>query len=527
MESTSRTPLLCKDEEKSELVDREKILNELRNYKEEVSSGRGKCILLKGEIGIGKTRLVEEFLNDCSNEKFEVLWGRGLYYEGTQPFLPFDRAFAEYFERQKGDVEEKDTKDSTKNEPANSKQSNGKPMSFLAGGEDDFLETPPDIDREDLELNSVTEVFKEDKWKNWKMTLQKKDMIFSKITELLKDMSHYQPIALFIDDLQWIDKSSANLINHLAGNIRENRILLLGAYRDGELQCKHPPFKDSLRRMREEKLVDIIELPRFDQESTSEFVKDYLGREKISGDFFQWIYRESEGNPYYVKEILDLMKKEGFIFFPSTTDNLEKRLSEMDIPSSIKEITNRKMEGLDNEEKNVLRFASLLGTEFDFDILEKTVKIDTLELADILENLENRCLIEEVDDKTGEVLYRFHHSQTRKVIERDMSQSRKKIFYKIIGEALEESQKSEIKDYYSKLCKCFFEGKNFKKCYEYSKKAGEEALRRSDRTAAVNHFESALQALRKAKDIEDMEEKEQEISKKIGGTIEIFYREEF
>jgi len=528
MKSKARIENLHK-ENNSEIIGRNEILNELQNYKEVVSSGEGKCILLKGEIGVGKTCIAEEFLSDCSDGDFEVLWSRGLYYEGTQPFLPFDRAFAEYFERQKRDMEEEDIEESAENKSVNSKKSNGTPMGFLAGGSDDFLETSIDIDQEDLDLSSVTGVFKEDKWKNWKIMLQKKDMIFSKITTLLKNISQYQPIAFFIDDLQWVDKSSANLINHLAGNIREDRILLLGAYRPGELHCDHPPFKDALRRMKEEKLLDIIEVPRLDQELTSEFVKDYLDREKISENFLRWIYSESEGNPYYAKEILDLMRKEAFISLPSLNENLEGRLSEMKIPSSIKEITCRRIEGLENKEKNVLRFASLLGTEFDFNILEKAINIDSIELADILEDLEDRCLIEEVENRKGDILYRFHHYQTRKVIEREMSRSRKKIFHKIIGDALEESQESEIKDYYGKLSKCFYEAKNFKKSYEYSKKAGEAALRRLDRPAAIDHFERALETLRKAKDadIEDIEEKEKEISKKIGGTIEIFYRKEF
>jgi len=453
------------------------------------------------------------------------LWGRGLYYEGTQPFLPFDRAFAEYFERQNLDVEE-DKEESTKNGSAESKESNGKPMSFLTGENNDFLETTTHIDQEGM-FNRVTELFKEDKWKNWKLMLQKRDMIFSKITELLKDMSQYQPIALFIDDLQWVDKSSAQLINHMSRNIKEDEILLLGAYRPGELHCDHPPFKDTLRRMKEEKLVEIIELPRLDQESTSEFIKEYLGREKLPGNFLQWIYRESEGNPYYVTEILDFMRQEGFISLPSSTENIEERLSQMKIPSSIKEITRRRMEDLDNEEKNVLRFASLLGTEFDFHILEKVVNIDSIELADILEDLEKRYLIKEVYDTAAEVLYRFHHYQTRKVIEREMSRSRKKIFHKIIGEALEESQESEFEDYFGELGRHFCEAKNFKKSYKYFKKAGEAAQRRSERQVAIGHFEEALKALRNAKDIEDVEEKEQQISKKIAGTIELFYRKEF
>ena len=171
MEARSRTPMLYKREVNCGLIDREKILNKLQKYKEVVSSGQGKCIFLKGEIGVGKTRVAEELLKDCTEGNFEVLWGRGLYYEGTQPFLPFDRAFAEYFERQNLDVEE-DKEESTKNGSAESKESNGKPMSFLTGENNDFLETTTHIDQEGM-FNRVTELFKEDKWKNWKLMLQK------------------------------------------------------------------------------------------------------------------------------------------------------------------------------------------------------------------------------------------------------------------------------------------------------------------------------------------------------------------
>ncbi len=473
-------------------VDRDEILMELDHYRELVVSGEGMCVFLRGETGVGKTRVAEEFIKYCDDSGFEVLRSRCLYYESTEPYLPFYEALDEYI----GEEEEREETmgPGFMGQPAPSGSTDGIPMSFIVGEEEKQDEVHEDASFSDQQ-----------------------DMMFNRITDLLVDISKDHPVVFFMDDLQWIDDSSAQLLHHLARNISDERIFLLGAYRPEELRYEEerPPLKDTLDRMKEERILEIINISRLDQQSVSQLIKNYLQREDLPEEFTWTLYRESEGNPFYVIEILNSMMQEGVIDPHSFTWDPHEELSDIKIPSSIKDITSRKIEGLSKDEKKVLMFASLLGTEFNFQILEEVVDMDVIQLLDVIDSLKDQGLIEEMGGDEEE-LYRFHHLQTRTVLYEEMGRSRKRVSHRKIGEILERIYEDELEDHYFELSRHFFEGKDYKKAYDYSKKAGERALQGLDISTAIDHFKKALESVRKSKKIDDAEEKGFELLKRIG-----------
>jgi|GEM_PF-665207 len=475
-------------------VDRDETLMELDHYRELVVSGEGMCVFLKGETGVGKTCVAEEFLKYCNKNGFEVLRSRCLYYESTEPYLPFYEALDQYIGEEKEEVEEEAMGPGFIGQATPSSSSDATPMSFIVGEEDDENEVHKDTSLSDQQ-----------------------DMMFNRITDLLVDISKDRPVVFFMDDLQWIDDSSAQLLHHLARNISNERIFLLGAYRPEELlhEEERPPLKDTLDRMKEEKILDIINISRLDQRSVSQLVKNYLQREDLPEEFTWTLYRESEGNPFYVIEILNSMMQDGVIDPHSFKWDPHEELSDITIPTSIKDITSRKIEDLSKEEKKVLMFASLLGTEFNFQILEEVVDMDVIQLLDLIDSLKDQGLIEEVGEDEEE-LYRFHHLQTKTVLYEEMGRSRKRVSHRKIGEILERIYEDELEEHYFELSRHFFEGKDYKKAYDYSKKAGERALQGLDFSTALDHFQRALKSVRKGKKIDDPDEKGFELLKRIG-----------
>ncbi|MFP3872201.1 MAG: tetratricopeptide repeat protein [Candidatus Aenigmatarchaeota archaeon] len=492
MRPTSRD----QNNDRHRFVDRKEVLTELDHYKDRVSSGEGRCIFLKGETGVGKTRVAEAFLEECESSGFEVLKSRCLYYESSQPYLPFYEALGEYIERderKKEEVEE-DVGPGFIGQAAATSTEDATPMSFIGGGgEEDEIEETSFSDRQ--------------------------NMMFHRVTDLIIDLSKERPVVFFMDDLHWIDDSSAQLLHHLARNISDERVMLFGAYRPEELRYEEerPPLKDTLDRLKEEKVLDIVELSRLDQHALSELVKEYLGREDLSDDFFWTLYRESEGNPFYAIEIVESLMQEGVIDPQSFIWDPEEALSEMSIPSSIKEMTSRKIEDLEKDEKKVLMYASLLGTEFDFQILERVVDMDVIELLDVVDSLETRGLIEEVERPGQKEVYRFHHTQTKTIINEDMGKSRKRVSHKKIGEILEDFYENELERHYFELSRHFFEGRDYEKAYGYSKKAAENALQGLDIATAIDLFERALKSLRKTGSLGAQDDEEYEVLRRLGG----------
>jgi len=475
-------------ESEATFVDREEELNELDHFKDIVASGEGRFVLLAGETGVGKTRLAEKFLERCEEDNFNVFKSRCLYYESTEPYLPFYEALEEHF----GDQEEEGFGPGFVH-PSFSTSSDPAPMSMIG--------------RKDRTNDDVRDISFTDQ----------QEMMFNRVSDLLIDLSERTPIVFFMDDLQWIDKSSAQLMHHLARKISDNSILLLGAYRQDELMYveEELPMRETLSRLKEEDTVRLMDVSRLDQPSVSEIVKSYIDRGDLPEDFVWTIYRETEGNPFYIVEILDSMMQEGVIEPDSFDWDPEVELSNISVPSSIKDTTNRKIERLGRDEKKVLYFAALIGNEFNFEILEEVTNMDVISLLDIIDELMHQGLIEEVEG-TDDEIYRFDHLQTRTALREDMAKSRKRVSHQRIGNAIEEFYNDEIEDHYYELSMHFYEGKEYEKAYEYSKKSGEKSIQSLDIPKALELFEKALDSLRKSQSIENRDVKEMDLLKKIG-----------
>ncbi len=475
-----------------DFVDRDDILKELDHHMKKILQGNGRFILLKGEAGVGKTRIAEEFIKKLKKKGFEILKGRCLYYESTDPYLSFFEALGDYLSEE--DENEESVSSMITGAAAPSSSSSRTPLSLIGTNE-----------QEDQNIS-----------KNVSLS-DRREMMFNRITDIIMDLSEENPVLLFMDDLQWIDESSSQLLHHLSRHISDNRVMILGAYRPEELRYKNEelPLETTLNRMKEERLVSTINIPRLDYHSITKMIKNQTQREDFPESFIWTLYRESEGNPYYVVEILNSMVNEGVINPYSYTWNPEEELSNISIPSSIKDITERKIEKLNKDERKVLMYASLLGTEFNFEVLERVMNMDVIELLDIIDSLVEQGIINEVTD-SDEELYKFNHLQTRTTIYENMGKSRKRVSHRQVSKVIEDMYSDEIEDHYYELSRHFYEGKLYDKAYEYSKKAGEKALKSLDIPTALDHFEKALKSLENARDIDDKKEKKVYLLKMLG-----------
>ncbi len=470
-------------------VNRKQELNTLKNNIKDVLESKGHLILLKGEAGVGKTIIAEKFAEICGEQDFNVLRGRCLYFESTDPYIPFFEALDEYISG--GKEEEDSVNPSVIGSTTPQTRAGGIPMGLLGVTSE--------------EENKTIDVSLSDR----------REMMFDKITGLVKELSDERPVLLFIDDLQWIDGASAQLLHHLIRHIRDSRVLILGAYRPEELIGDQDfPLGSVLDRMKEEKLVEEIKVDRLSFKDTSSMVKELLNSEDLPQSFLLTIYRETEGNPYYITEILNSMMEEGIIDPYSYDWNPEETLSDVIVPSSIKDITTRRIERLNKAEKKVLMYASVIGNEFDFRVLENSIKMDVLELLDIIDELENRGLIHEKENMDEEV-FRFNHVQIRLTMYSTLGKSRRRVLHNHIGKAIEEIFIDDIDEYIFALSRHYYEGKNYQKAYDYSLKAAEKALNSFAIENAIEHFQNAMESLNKI-ELDDPEEKEIELLKQIG-----------
>ncbi len=452
-----------------DFIDRQEELNKLQINMTKAVEGKGSMILLKGEAGVGKTKLAKVLEDICKRKGFHVLEGRCLYYESADPYLPFLEAL--------GRTGIEDTVDTG------------------------MVGTLP-IGLRALEESSIS-------------VTDKRELMFDDITSEIRNMSYDSPVLLFIDDLQWIDEVSSRLLHHLARHTKGDKVLILGAYRPEELMVdkEEVPLDRVIDRIKEEKLVEEIEVNRFSFQNSSKMIKNILRSDDLPQSFLMMVYKETEGNPYYIVEMLNSMVTEGVIDPYSYTWDPEKELSDIKIPASIKDIAVRRVETLSKEEKNLLMYAAIIGTEFDFAILETAMRMDVIEMLDIIDELIGHGLIHE---KEGEdEVYRFGHIQIRAIIYDNMGKSRKRVLHQQIGKAIEELYGQETEDYYYALSRHFFMGKDYEKAYRYSMKAGERSMGSFAVESALDYYDTALTSLRNA-NFDDSRERERDLLRIIG-----------
>jgi len=431
----------------------------------EVLSKEGRLVLIEGETGIGKTALAQRFMEVCKRNGFTVLAGRCRHH-GYSPYQPFKEALEGLDEKEVDDIYK------------------GVAASF---GNSTTTSHFKDFDVGD-----------------------KRGALFLEITERLIGLSKDEPLLIFLDDLQWIDISSAKLLHFLKRNLGQNRIFVIGAYRLEDVSTfdEEMPIKDLFRLLDRERDMEIISLDRLGKQGVRNIICNILDLDNVPSSFVDLIYKESEGNPYYVHEIMNSLLDEGLIDLYSFRWDPNIDLSKMIIPKSIESITRRKVDRLDRPHKTVLSAAAVMGDEFDFEVIEKTLDMDIFELLDILDQLIDRGFITEVSEADKE-LYRFNHIQTRSIIYRQMGKTRRRVLHRNIARSMDEVYSKDPDEHYAELSLHFFKGGLWKKAYEYSLKASDEAISSLALDEAIMYLERASESLDQMKEKVDLNYKKE------------------
>ncbi|MEW6070318.1 MAG: AAA family ATPase, partial [Candidatus Thermoplasmatota archaeon] len=207
--------------------------------------------------------------------------------------------------------------------------------------------------------------------------------IFEHVLSIITNSAKEKPLLLFFDDLHWADPSSLQLLHYLSRNTRDRPVLLCGAYRPEELtptaQGKPHPLKEVLQLMSREELVTEIPLNRLKHEDTVEIIKSIFAH-SFNPNFTKRVHQETEGNPFYIEELLRALVLDGIIYRKNAVWEA-KDLTKVAIPTTVRDTIMRRVSALDPECQEVLKYAAVIGQTFQFQTLAKTTSKDRKELA--------------------------------------------------------------------------------------------------------------------------------------------------
>ncbi len=438
------------------LIGREQELAQLQELWELASGqgGSGQLVFLAGDAGIGKTTLTAEVARRVHEAGAIVLAGRSPR-ETVVPYQPILEALRHW----------------ALNAPAsdlrNTAREYGSELSRLIP---EIRRRTPDLPPPPAD-EPETERYR----------------LFEAVVGLLTELSRARPVMLVLDDLQWADRPTLLLLRHLARATNPARVLILGAYRSTER--RGDTFTNALAELRRDRLASQLDIRGLSESETAELVALRAG-ETPSRSFAHALYEESEGNPFFVEEIVRHLLEAGVHAGSASASELQR----FGLPEGVKQVIAWRLGRLDPPSIELLRVAAVIGRDVDATLLERVVLLAEEEFLSALDEALAAGLLVESDDMPGS--YVFSHALIRETLYEGMSVPRRARIHKRVGEAIEATQGRRLGRYLPELAHHFTRGvadaEDAEEAIAYALRAAEQATTMLAHEEAAEHYARAL-----------------------------------
>jgi tetratricopeptide (TPR) repeat protein len=318
---------------------------------------------------------------------------------------------------------------------------------------------------------------------------KEKDRIFERGLKLITEAAEKNPILIVLEDIHWADVSSIQLLQYIARNTRTSRVFICGTFRPEELdylgEGRIHPLKEAIQRMSRHKIFHTFELSRLKDSDVSNILTNMLGTTNFPNEFKTRVYQETEGNPFYIEEMLYTFFDEGIIRMEGGAWQFHD-FSKSVIPSTIKDLVNLRIGRLDERAINMIKSASVIGNDFDYNVLGRTLMLKEEELITTLESLETNHVI--TSDPEDDELYRFNHSKIREVVYEGIRGPRKRMMHERTAESLREMNRENEENVVYQLAHHYSKTRDFNNSLKYSMMAGEKASREFALEEAYDYY---------------------------------------
>ena len=399
---------------RTRVVGRERELAALRSYLERASAGQRQTVFVTGEAGIGKTTLVDEFQRQtATGTRIRIARGQCVEgFGGKEDYYPVLEALGNLCRGPEGDSV----------------------IRILAAHAPSWLvQFPALVNREQRQILEH------------EMVGGTKQRMLREISDALETITAEQPLMLILEDLNWVDPSTLDLISALARGRSAAKVMVIGTYRPGDVTVSEQPLHSVKQSLLVHRLCHELALEPFGEIEIAAYLAAESPDGSVPNGLATLLYRRSEGNPLFMVAALKHMSQCGYVSEEDGTWKLHVPIEEIDleVPESLRQMIELQIEHLSEEEHQALEAASVTGVFFSAAASASAASMDVVNFENLCEGLARRHYIvrsagsKELPDATLSPRYEFVHGLYREVLCRRQSPGRRAKLHVKIGERLE------------------------------------------------------------------------------------------
>ena len=455
------------------LIGRSSHLDTLAQFMEQAHQGHGQTVLIEGSAGIGKSRLVAETIRyarsssaQAASQATLILEGRCFELDHALPYAPFLDVLRSFLATHAPDEV-----------TALLGPTAAELVKLLPEYAGSLPEPVPDalLDPE-----------------------QEKRQLFQTLLRFFTRLSTFQSLLVIVEDIHWSDDNSLEFLLFLARHLASHPVLLLLTYRSEE---DHPALLQFLAGLDRERLTAELALSHLTIDEVEVMIRSIFGLTRtVSADFVTAIYTATEGNPFFIEEMLKSLVASGEITYGDGKWERVSRESEArrgasfpnhpHLPRSSLLAVQQRLHLVSVEARDVLSFAAVLGRRFDFTLLQQlTGRNETDLLRLVKELIAAQLIVEESEDVLA-----FRHALTRQAAYTDLLVRERRSLHHSVAQTIERLYAHELESHVGELAYQYYMAREWEKVLEYAQRAGEKAQALYAPRAAIEQYSHALEA---------------------------------
>jgi class 3 adenylate cyclase/tetratricopeptide (TPR) repeat protein len=427
----------------------------------QVKEGRGRVVAVAGEAGMGKSRLVHEFLRGPDLGTVPSLSGAAMPHDRNTPYQLVALMLRTWLK-----VEASDS------------QATIDEKLVTALGELDHR-----LDEIVTPLRSVLALPVQDaKWEILDPTLRRQQ-IYDAVSRLVFQVAATEPLILVLEDMHWADFESQALLGSIVDGLGSTHLLLIVTYR--------PEYENRWAR---HSYYSLVQLGPLERKAADVLLRNLLGDSADLESLRERVIEQTDATPMFLEEMARTLVETGVLVSEPTRFRLTQSVDEVEIPDSVQSVLASRIDRLAVAERTLLQIASVIGMQVPVALLRAVAAVPADQLARQLLELRSQEFLHEVSGSLG-AEYKFKHAFTHAVAYDGMLLRHRRELHRQVTGAIEEKLSERLEEFIERLADHALRGEVWDKATRYSLRAGQRANSRSAHHEAAVFFRHALDAV--------------------------------